>query len=159
MHQRSISVSPWRWLCATKPDTVPRRCDNSGGPTLIFPRTKYAGVQSIRRIGSSIAHRRTDAGTGKQFLFPSQSTGQPLRREPLTKWWGLARERAGIVGSPGAWHKLRREFATNLLDQPVNVVRALSGSKNPMAFTQIYRTVDMQRMRDALKSRKAVSNR
>ncbi len=104
------------------------------------------------------AYQRTDAGTGKQFLFPSQSTGQPLRRESFTTWWGLARKQAGIVGSPGARHKLRREFATNPLDQPVKVVQELGGWENPTVLTQLYQTVDMQRMRDALKSRKAVSN-
>jgi integrase len=95
--------------------------------------------------------------TGDVPVFESKRVpGSALGREVFVKWWTLAREQAGLTETTGAWHKLRREFATQLIGQPVRVVQELGGWADGQVLTQIYQTVSMESMREALSQRERV---
>jgi len=98
-------------------------------------------------------------GSGDVPVFESKRrAGCGLGREVFTKWWTLARTQAELTETTGAWHKLRREFATQLIDQPVRVVQELGGWADGQVLTQIYQGVSMQAMRDVLARRERGRN-
>jgi len=58
-------------------------------------------------------------------------------------WWSRAEKLACLVPQRvGGWHLLRRKFASDLMDQPFNVLCGLGGWKTAKTVPQCYqRTV------------------
>jgi integrase len=55
------------------------------------------------------------------------------------------------------FHSLRRKFATELKDTPLNDLSRLSGWKEPMTVVRCYQKPDDQTMRAALERRRVVN--
>ena len=82
------------------------------------------------------------------WLFPGQDPSRPLTRESIEKFFGRAREKAGIRQRVHP-HTLRHSFATHLLERGVNirVIQRLLGHRS-LRSTEIYTHVAESSVRD-----------
>ena len=82
------------------------------------------------------------------WLFPGQDPSRPLTRESIEKFFGRAREKAGIRKRVHP-HTLRHSFATHLLERGVNlrVIQRLLGHRS-LRSTEIYTHVAESSVRD-----------
>ncbi len=72
-------------------------------------------------------------------------------------WWSRAEKLACLVPQRvGGWHLLRRKFASDLMDQPFNVLCGLGGWKTAKTVPQCYQRADEARLRKALENRRRV---
>ena len=71
--------------------------------------------------------------------------------------WSKAQALAGLEPKRGrGWHSLRREFATDLMDQPLKVLCELGGGKNAQTVLKCYQHADEGQLRKALEGRRRV---
>jgi len=100
-------------------------------------------------------HReKSDQG---EWVFPSpKNPAKQMRRDYTGKIWTRLEKLAGIQRVEGrGFHSLRRKFANDLIDQPLAVVAALGGWKNPRVMVELYQNPNSDQMREALSNRKA----
>lgn len=93
---------------------------------------------------------------GEAWVFPSpDDPTKPCPRERMTKWMVRAKENAGILMKGLGWHALRRQFASEHMDEPLKVLCELGGWKDPQTVLRCYQHPDQDALREALKRRKA----
>ena len=81
---------------------------------------------------------------------PSKCVGRSLARD----WWEKAQELAGLDPKRGrGWHSLRRKFASDLMNQPRNVLCELGGWKTAQTVLQCYQRANEGQLRKALEHR------
>ncbi|MCZ6917680.1 MAG: site-specific integrase [Gemmatimonadetes bacterium] len=89
------------------------------------------------------------------WVLPSpRGCDAPVSERTLARWRRKAMDAAGLghlrrVG----FHCLRWKFASELMDEPLKVLMALGGWKDPKTVIQCYQKADPERMRQALESR------
>lgn len=73
------------------------------------------------------------------WLFPSETTGEPLHPTALQRMYQVAKRRAGI-GKPGGIHGLRHAFATHLLEAGVDLhtIQRLLGHSHISTTTRYF---------------------
>jgi integrase len=105
------------------------------------------------------AYRARERVLGLTWIFPGPGGHVPLERGTFYKWWTEAVEKAKITRPRGAFHTLRRRFATERLDVPLKTLAQLGGWKSTATLVECYQHPDMGALREALDAprRKAVS--
>jgi integrase len=83
---------------------------------------------------------RTRQGAIAGWVFPGQSGEQPLDRGRFYGWWKTACTRAEITRPKGAFHTLRRKFATERVGVPLKTLASLGGWKDTRTIVECYRT-------------------
>ncbi len=75
-----------------------------------------------------------------------------------SSWLLHALDNIGLGDCRGlGFHSLRRKFASELIDVPMKDVMALGGWKDHKTIIQCYQRTDLGRMREALDSRKPLT--
>ena len=103
--------------------------------------------------------RRRNPGTGDGPVLPASTDASRCAGRSLVRyWWNRAQKLAGLDSRRGrGWHSLRRKFASDLMDQPLKVLRELGGWKPAKTVLQCYQRADEDRLRRALASRRSVA--
>lgn len=108
-----------------------------------------AWVLTPSLVASLRAARQADMRIGDAPLFPSA-----IKRHIVGTWWKQLERRARLPRVTGrGWHSLRRNFATDLVDEPLSVVRDLGGWKGTATLMKCYQRPDESRMSAALERR------
>lgn len=94
---------------------------------------------------------RARQGAIAGWVFVGQGGGAPLQRGAFYKWWAAACTAAKIDRPKGAFHTLRRRFATKRLDVPLKTLAAL-GRKSTATLVECYQHPDMGQLRAALEA-------
>ena len=93
---------------------------------------------------------------GWVLASPSDSS-KPCSRHVLRDWWQRAE---GLAKLPPVvrrgWHSCRRAFANELRRAPLKDLTTLGGWKSPLTVVRVYQAPDLDAMREALATRKAV---
>ena len=76
----------------------------------------------------------------------------------MTKWMVKAKENAEILMKGLGWHSLRRQFASDHMDQPLKVLCELGGWKDPQTVLRCYQHPDQDVLRAAMKRRNGQAN-
>jgi len=85
--------------------------------------------------------------------------GRPRERFLFTKWWHRAEVLAGLEHDQRwGFHSLRRQFATELKDEPLADVAALGGWKSTTTLLSCYISADPATMKRALARRRALAD-
>ena len=107
---------------------------------------------------AALRDARRSAGIISLWVFPlRENPAEPLTRYTLAFWWKEGERRAGIPHQrAGAWHQLRRLFASELKGQSLRDVAMLGGWKNPTTLLTLYQRADVETMRGALAARQRV---
>jgi integrase len=84
------------------------------------------------------------------WIFPGQDGTAPLERGRFYAWWRLACTLAEIDRPKGAFHTMRRRFATDRLGVPLKTLAALGGWKDTRTLVECYQHPDMEQLREAL---------
>jgi hypothetical protein len=83
----------------------------------------------------------------------------PRERFLFTKWWRRCERLAGLEHDQRwGFHSLRRQFATELKDEPLADVAALGGWKSTTTLLACYITADPATMKRALARRRALAD-
>ena len=104
--------------------------------------------------------RKRNPGIGSAWVFPAPKNPlEACSRHLMRDWWKKAEVLAGLTHRKGmGWHALRRKFATELKDTPLNDLCALGGWRSPQTILMCYQQPDLETQRRALESRRAISN-
>ncbi len=86
------------------------------------------------------------------WVFPGLAGRAPLGRARFYKWWKAACALAKITRPKGAYHTLRRRFATDRLNVPLKTLAALGGWRSTATLVQCYQHPDMGDLRAALEA-------
>lgn len=102
---------------------------------------------------------RARQGAIAGWVFAGQGGHAPLQRGAFYKWWAAACTAAKVDRPKGAYHTLRRRFATSRLHVPLKTLAALGGWKSTATLVECYQHPDMGQLREALEAprRKAQS--
>jgi len=93
--------------------------------------------------------------TASRLVAPARFS-KPISRHLVRDWWERAEEEAKLEPVEGrGWHSLRRTFASELMHQPLKVVCALGGWRDPQTVLKCYQRPDEAELRQALDRRKA----
>ena len=94
---------------------------------------------------------------GKEYapVVPTSMDATKCARHVSTLlWWKKPQTLAGLEPSPGrGWYSLPRKFASDLMNQPLNVLCELGGWKTAQTVLQCYQRADEGRLRKALEDR------
>ena len=87
--------------------------------------------------------RTRNPGIGDAPVLPSPKyPTMPVSRPLARVWWTRAQKLAGLEPKRGrGWHSLRRKFASDLMDQPLEVLCELGGWKTAKTVLQCYQQV------------------
>lgn len=86
-------------------------------------------------------------------VFPA-SNGEPVRVDVARAWWLRMENLAGIAHVAGrGWHSLRRAFATELMREPLAVLKALGGWADAQTIVQCYQRPAEEELQRALDAR------
>ena len=112
-----------------------------------------AAIEALREVLAG------NPGFGDAPVFPGErDPTQATDRHRPTKWWNKAERLAGLEPKRGrGWHSLRRQFASELMGQPLKVLCELGGWKSYQTLLECYQRPDMSQMREALDDRRRAS--
>lgn len=96
------------------------------------------------------AYRARQRVLGLVWVFPGPGGRVALERGTFYKWWRDGCDRANITRPRGAFHTLRRRFATDRLGVPLKTLAALGGWKSTATLVECYQHPDMGALREAL---------
>ena len=102
--------------------------------------------------------RAMSAGTGDGPVLPAPTdASRCVGRSLPSFWWQRGQTLAALEPKRGrGWHSLRRKFASDLMDQPLNVLCELGGWKTAKTVLQCYQRADEGQLRQALANRRRV---
>jgi integrase len=121
------------------------------------------GVAHSTPLTPDALHALSDArgrslAVGEVPIF-ADARGRTRERFLFTKWWRRAEVLAGLEHDQRwGFHSLRRQFATELKDEPLADVAALGGWKSTTTLLACYITADPGTMKRALERRRALAD-
>ena len=100
--------------------------------------------------------RRWNPGIGDAWVFPSpHDDSKPCSRNYMKSMWKRAEKIAGLDPVPRrGWHRLRRNFATELKDMPLKDLSDLGGWASPQTLLSCCQHPDQVTQREAMKARR-----
>jgi len=107
---------------------------------------------------AALRDARRSSGIISPWVFPQrENPTESLSRFTFAYWWKHGEQRAKLPHQRyGAWHQLRRLFASELKAQSLRDVAMLGGWKNPTTLLTLYQRADVETMRGALAARQRV---
>ena len=142
----------------------------SGRPSwLVIPekglyneKTGYERRTAITVEGLTVLQdaRMRNPNAGNYPVLPApKDPSRYLDRSLVRVWWHRAEALAGLEPKLGwGWHSLRRNFASDLMDQPLKMLCVLGGWNTTHTILQCYQHTDVDRPREALEDRRRASS-
>lgn len=156
--QTRLSASPFDGAERSMGEAAPRRCRKPGqGEATWRPCSLDPGQDDL---GPGPRGSRSDRPS-----LPFQHRTIPASRDPSGsisraqghRWWNEVQRRAGPERNRRrAWHSLTREFASDPMDLPLEVLRELGGRKEADTVMRCCRQAEAAQLRKALDSRPRV---
>ena len=94
---------------------------------------------------------------GDTWIFPHPRNAGPRARHAFSKWWLEAGQLAELEhDQPWGFHALRRQFASELKDEPMSDIAPLGGWKSTTTLLTCYIETDQGTVKRALERRRTL---